>query len=267
MEFGEYLINHLEKSINCDHNFRTDYLTKLHSKKNQNFFRYFNNLSGHLVLTNFRLLFLPTLDLEFQTQMRRQPNFVREFFNIPLGLISRIEKTVSMPNDPSKVNKYNAYSNQPVNYLEVYTKDMRQFKFVFSNLDGDFCNDFFNSLDRACFIDNSLGFGMLSNTFSFCHAIDINDQNWINFVDGWAIYEDVTRDAARMGIDLKASKHFRLFNNENFQVCSTYPKNFIVPRKMKDKQVIDCSKFRTKNRLPALSYFHKGTGCSMWRAS
>ena len=36
---------------------------------------------------------------------------------------------------------------------------------------------------------------------------------------------------------------------------------------MKDNQVISCSKFRTKNRLPALSYYHHKTGCSMWRAS
>ena len=36
---------------------------------------------------------------------------------------------------------------------------------------------------------------------------------------------------------------------------------------MSSDQVVKCSKFRTKNRLPALTYFHKRTGVSMWRSS
>jgi hypothetical protein len=28
-----------------------------------------------------------------------------------------------------------------------------------------------------------------------------------------------------------------------------------------------CSKFRTKNRMPALTYYYKKNGCSIWRCS
>lgn len=70
-----------------------------------------------------------------------------------------------------------------------------------------------------------------------------------------------------MGIDFTTSKYFRLFKNTDYGVCSTYPELIIVPKTMRDNQVIACSKFRTKNRLPALSYYHQATGCSMWRCS
>lgn len=81
------------------------------------------------------------------------------------------------------------------------------------------------------------------------------------------MFENIAEDAARMGIDLENSNHFRMFDNTNYYVCATYPSKFIVPKQMKDEQVIACSKFRTKNRLPSLSYYHKKTGCSMWRSS
>lgn len=70
-----------------------------------------------------------------------------------------------------------------------------------------------------------------------------------------------------MGIDFINSRQFRLFKNKDYSVCATYPDILIVPRQVKDAQVIACSKFRTKNRLPALSYYHKESGCSMWRSS
>ena len=36
---------------------------------------------------------------------------------------------------------------------------------------------------------------------------------------------------------------------------------------MTTKQVEACSKFRTKNRLPAMTYYHKQSGTSIWRSS
>ena len=71
-----------------------------------------------------------------------------------------------------------------------------------------------------------------------------------------------------MGVSLGGgNSQFRLVDNQNYEICATYPGYLIVPRAMKDEQVVQCSKFRTKNRLPALSYYHKKTGVSMWRSS
>lgn len=70
-----------------------------------------------------------------------------------------------------------------------------------------------------------------------------------------------------MGINLEKSEQFRLFSNERYDICRTYPPLFIVPRVVGDVQVEACSKFRTKNRLPVLTYYLKETGNSIWRCS
>jgi len=36
---------------------------------------------------------------------------------------------------------------------------------------------------------------------------------------------------------------------------------------MSAKNLEACSKFRTKNRLPGMSYYHRETGTSIWRSS
>ena len=41
----------------------------------------------------------------------------------------------------------------------------------------------------------------------------------------------------------------------------------MIPRDIPDRILESCAKYRTKNRFPALSYFDKITGCSIWRSS
>ncbi len=44
-----------------------------------------------------------------------------------------------------------------------------------------------------------------------------------------------------------------------FQLCDTYPRSIYVPASAPSKVLIASSKFRSKNRLPALSYLHPDT--------
>ena len=90
----------------------------------------------------------------------------------------------------------------------------------------------------------------------------------MQYIDGWSIFTDIRKDARRMGIKFeKSTCKFRLYDNTKFQLCETYPAYLIVPATLSDEHIIACSKFRTKNRLPALSYYHKANGVSMWRSS
>ena len=66
---------------------------------------------------------------------------------------------------------------------------------------------------------------------------------------------------------MNANDQFRLYSNEKFDLCRTYPQLLVVPRAVSNSVVEGCSKFRTKNRLPALTYYHKETGTSIWRSS
>ena len=47
------------------------------------------------------------------------------------------------------------------------------------------------------------------------------------------------------------------------QLCDTYPRNIYVPTCAKHVQVIGSSKFRSRGRLPVLSYLHRDNQVSL----
>jgi hypothetical protein len=55
----------------------------------------FTHQYGTLVITNYRIVFVPTVSLKdanFEKYMTAQPRFVHEFFNLPIGLINRLDR-------------------------------------------------------------------------------------------------------------------------------------------------------------------------------
>ena len=58
----------------------------------------------------------------------------------------------------------------------------------------------------------------------------------------------------RQGITLPSNKEFRLIKNNDFTLCETYPKKLIIPYNISDEQIKKCAEFRTKNRIPTLTY-------------
>ena len=75
------------------------------------FHKFFKFINGHIVITNYRLLFVPILEqLNLQPIWQKQPQFVKNFFNIPLGYISRCEKNINPLLENPKSGKY-AYNN------------------------------------------------------------------------------------------------------------------------------------------------------------
>ena len=56
-------------------------------------------------------------------------------------------------------------------------------------------------------------------------------------------------------------------NDDKYKLCKSYPKNWILPSSLSDKEIISCSKYRMSNRMEALTYYHKGLNRSIWRSS
>jgi len=76
---------------------------------------------------------------------------------------------------------------------------------------------------------------------------------------------NITEEFKRQGVNF-SDKKFRLLDNSNFKFCETYPKQLIVPYDMSDEELKKSANFRTKNRLPTLTYrYHDG--CCIWRSS
>jgi hypothetical protein len=63
----------------------------------------------------------------------------------------------------------------------------------------------------------------------------------------------------------KSGWRLSLFNENN--VCETYPKYVIVPGDITDQELLSASSFRSKKRIPVLSYYDSETGASITRSS
>jgi hypothetical protein len=55
--------------------------------------------------------------------------------------------------------------------------------------------------------------------------------------------------------------------NTDYKFCESYPKRLIVPNNITDEELKKCSEFRTKNRIPTLTYRYNLNGSCIWRSS
>ena len=71
-------------------------------------------MCGNLVITNYRIVFVVSStqkDKYFEQMMRGQPNFVYDFFNIPIAYIGKIDKQLNLALEMKNQNKYNYNNN------------------------------------------------------------------------------------------------------------------------------------------------------------
>ncbi|GBB98034.1 hypothetical protein RclHR1_03120019 [Rhizophagus clarus] len=73
--------------------------------------------------------------------------------------------------------------------------------------------------------------------------------------DGWEVY-DKRKEFTRMGVCTKSSAWRFSDVNENYTLCPTYPCMLVVPYKISDTVLNHAAKFRSKSRIPTLSYLH-----------
>uniref|UniRef100_A0A8B9RK39 Myotubularin related protein 8 n=1 Tax=Astyanax mexicanus TaxID=7994 RepID=A0A8B9RK39_ASTMX len=83
-------------------------------------------------------------------------------------------------------------------------------------------------------------------------------------LDGWSLIDIVT-DFNRMGLpnELWDISHI----NSEYELCSTYPSVLGLPKSASVATVTGSAKFRSRGRLPALSYYHKDTKAAICRCS
>eukprot|EP00826_Nyctotherus_ovalis_P042491 TRINITY_DN4376_c0_g1_i19.p1 TRINITY_DN4376_c0_g1~~TRINITY_DN4376_c0_g1_i19.p1 ORF type:complete len:210 (+),score=24.40 TRINITY_DN4376_c0_g1_i19:142-771(+) len=140
--------------------------------------------------------------------------------------------------------------------IDVLTKDLKDLRFMLPSSEQT-AEAFWKGFQIFAFPDNP--------TLYFAYYY--KPQYPEGTRNGWEIYNDM-EEYKRMGISLAESSPFKLYTgNCSWALTATYPKRIIVPRSIPDRELEECSKFRTKERFPALTYFHKPTGASIWRSS
>lgn len=75
---------------------------------------------------------------------------------------------------------------------------------------------------------------------------------------------NLSEEYTRMGID-KFPQWRKADINQNYQLCSSYPSELIVPTLISDDHLKLAASQRSSNRLPVLSWIHPITGASLCR--
>ena len=185
-------------------------------------------IPGELFVTDFKLAF----------------HGVRHRVEVHLGLIERVEK---MGGASSRGE--NTYG------LEIYCRDVRSIKLAF-RAEGHTRRTTFETLSRLAF-PWSTGSDIFACKFRL-PGVPCGES------PGWSLY-DFEREMQRLGVPGRGWRITRA--NENFKLCPTYAPVLAVPASLDDTQVAECAQFRSKARLPVLSWLHPRTGAAIARAS
>ncbi|XP_028338244.1 myotubularin isoform X7 [Physeter macrocephalus] len=197
-------------------------------------------IKGRVYITNYRL-YLRSLEthLEFSHGVRGLTTWSQLkdaslqdsalILDVPLGVISRIEK---MGGATSRGE--NSYG------LDITCKDMRNLRFALKQ-EGHSRRDMFEILTRYAFpLAHSLPM------FAF-----LNEEKFD--VDGWMVYNPV-EEYRRQGLP---NHHWRItFINKCYELCDTYPALLVVPYRASDDDLRRVATFRSRNRIPVLSWIH-----------
>ena len=199
------------------------------------------------LLTEYRLNLIPELDKSYLNY------FPKGYFSL---LVHKIKKI-------NRIQKPQTFEF----FLEITMSDERTILLVFK--------EGINIVEN---LPHNLNL-LLSNleTPLFCQlAIQYNKNNPIykkeNFEDGWNLYNP-EKEFQRQGItnlnyEYDQNKLFRKTNlNENYLLCSTYPTYLITVGSITDNNLKESALFRTKQRLPVLSYFYYNSRGTIWRSS
>ena len=174
--------------------------------------------------------------------------FNSDYYVFPLLLISRC------------VTNSN-YFGQSNFCKEITLKDNRNFIFKFS---PNSFKEFTELIEQFALPEKSKNYF----NYAFSYYNSFYSENKLNPKKNIKIY-DFTNEFKRQEIDFSSdnNKQFKILNNSDYIFCETYPKKIIVPYDINEKDLKDSAEFRTKNRIPTLTYRYKKYGNCIWRSS
>ncbi|XP_029410753.1 myotubularin-related protein 2 isoform X6 [Nannospalax galili] len=183
---------------------------------------------GTLTVTNYRLYF---------KSMERDPPFV---LDASLGVISRVEKIGG-----ASSRGENSYG------LEIVCKDIRNLRFAHKP-EGRTRRSIFENLMKYAFpVSNGLPL------FAFEYK-EVFPEN------GWKLYDPLV-EYRRQGIPNESWRVTRI--NERYELCDTYPALLVVPANIPDEDLKRVAPFRSRGRIPVLSWIHPESQATVTRCS
>lgn len=184
---------------------------------------------GTLTVTNYRL--------HFKTNEKDALIVV----DVPLGVVSRIEKVGG-----ASSRGENSYG------IDIFCKDMRNLRFAHKQ-ENHSRRPVFEKLQMNAF---PLAHNEKLFAFSYMEKFP---------VDGWTIYEPVAELNRLLGRNNDAWRITRM--NDKYTVCESYPAAWAVPRVASDDIIKAVATFRSRGRLPVLSWIHPTSSATITRCS
>ncbi|CAK9436101.1 uncharacterized protein LODBEIA_P06590 [Lodderomyces beijingensis] len=158
----------------------------------------------------------------------------------------------SRGNSPSP--QIDGFDNYGASHVRLQCKDFTYFSFDFKN--DLICCEVFNKMSSL--ITRSKTENSIKHLYAYSYVPNSMEQNLD--VKGWDLYDPV-EEYDRLGLLPKddEKKFWRLSNlNEDYKFCPSYPRYMIVPGSISDNVLKHAGKFRSKQRIPAVVYKHKG---------
>lgn len=196
-------------------------------------------MKGTLTVTNYRLYFRSNANKDYPL-----------ILDVPFGFVSRVEKVGGQ-----RSSGENAYG------LEIFCKDIRSLRFALNKYDAASSGhaprkDIFEAI-------RLYSFPMTHNSPLF--AFNYQDR-YPDHLSGWRIY-DAMSEFTRQGLK-KAKEMWRItYINNKYELCDTYPQLLAVPAVATDNDLRDVAKFRSRNRLPVLSWIHPDSLATICRCA
>ncbi|TDZ24454.1 Phosphoinositide 3-phosphatase [Colletotrichum orbiculare MAFF 240422] len=141
--------------------------------------------------------------------------------------------------------------------IRIRCRDFIYVTFAFE--DDKIAQDVFNFIkQRTCKL------GGVEELFAFHHKPSKTEKQ----VNGWKIYDPRT-EFRRQGISEKSQdKGWRITDiNKDYTFCDTYPSVLVVPSTISDNVLKYAKDYRSRNRIPALSYIHSVNNCTITRSA
>lgn len=130
---------------------------------------------------------------------------------------------------------------------------------TFNFADNDAARDAFEFIKaRTCKL------GTVEKLYAFSHKPLKGERD----INGWQFY-DPKAEFRRQGISEKLpDRGWRVTHiNKDYTFCETYPAFLVVPSSISDNVLKYAREFRSRNRIPALSYIHPVNNCTITRSS
>ena len=179
---------------------------------------------GLIVLTEFRFIF------QFLEKNSEKEKFKEDFFRIPFILIEKVVKG----------EQKSAYIPFTIN-----VRDGRKLKFYISQKNEDIFTELNNRALPKKF-----------DVFEFPQMLNKYYLEKYKNINGWTVY-DLKKEFLRQGLILDDPNcPFRISEiNKEFKYIDTYPQFLVEPRNVTDDTVKKAAEYRTKKRVPTLSYY------------